>query len=241
MIRLVETLPPMNGDDLLLYRIRSLWECYGQVSFIQYYVSDNGSAAALFDGQAIVYTNAEDREEFGLFIAMQPDVVSLLSDSETVAEVAKAWQSEAKTYPVMRHTIPQITGASLASVSPRELYMFLQHVFPYLPPFNTWYPDVCYRERHGFCRNVAVCEDGVPISAAMTVAEWTGGALIGCVATTPLYRQRGLAGMCVCSLISSLQKENREVYICPKNEGAERLYVSLGFAVCGSIAQTERT
>lgn len=241
MIRLVEALPTLQGDTLPLFRVKALWECYGAVPFIRYYVGDGGSAAAILDGQAVVYAVPEEREELALFIAMQPDIASLLTDPDTTAAVAASWGTEMREYPVMRHTIPQMSGAELPSVSPRDLYTFLQPIFPGLAPFDVWYPDVCYRERHGFCRNVAVCEAGIPVSTAMTVAEWAGGALIGGVATTPVYRQRGLAGMCVSSLIASLQKEERQVYICPKNESAKRLYSALGFAVCGSIAQTERT
>ena len=240
MIRLVEQLPVLAGDSLLLCRIKALWECYGNVPFIRFYIGEQGSAAAILDGQAIVYTVDEEREEFALFVAMQPDITSLLSDPVTVKHIEEAWETSGAEYPVMRHTIPNMDGAELPRVSPRELYMFLQPIFPGLAPFDVWYPDVCYRERHGFCRIVAVCEAGIPISSAMTVAEWQGGALIGGVATTPVYRQRGLAGMCVRSLIASLQKEGRQVYICPKNDGAQRLYTMLGFAVCDRIAQIER-
>ncbi len=241
MIRLVDALPTLPGNTLPLFRVQALWECYGAVPFIRYYVGDGGSAAAILDGQAVVYAVPEEREELALFIAMQPDIVSLLTDPETAAAVAASWGAEVRAYPVMQHTLPQVSGAALPSVSPRELYAFLQPIFPGLAPFEVWYPDVCYRERHGFCRNVAVCEAGIPVSTAMTVAEWNGGALIGGVATTPVYRQRGLAGMCVSSLIASLKQEGRQVYICPENEGAQRLYAALGFAVCGCIARTERT
>ncbi|MBR2405766.1 MAG: GNAT family N-acetyltransferase [Clostridia bacterium] len=242
MIRLVEALPPQQGDELLLCRVQALWECYGAVPFIRYYVGDSGSVAALFDGQALVYAVPEEREELAWFVAMQPDITSLLSDPDTAAAVAAAWQGEVATYPVMRYEAQNgAPAAELAHVSPRELYAFLQPIFPHLAPFDVWYPDICFRERHGFCRNVAVCEAGIPISSAMTVAEWQGGALIGGVATTPVYRQRGLAGLCVGSLATALQAEGRQVYICPKNDGAERLYTKLGFVTCSMIAQTERT
>lgn len=240
MIRLVEEIPLLPCTDLLYFRVRALWECYGAVPFIRYYVGDSGSVAALFDGQALVYATPEEREELAWFVAMQPDIASLLSDRETVKAVAEAWQGTCAEYPVMRYE-GNVRPSRLGSVSARELYMFLQPIFPHLAPFDVWYPDVCYRERHGFCRNVAVCEAGIPVSSAMTVAEWNGGALIGGVATTPVYRQRGLAGLCVGSLAATLKTEGRQVFICPKNEGAERLYTRLGFTVCGHVAQTERT
>lgn len=240
MIRLVETLPTLSGDTLPIYRIRALWECYGALPFIHFYAGEQGSAAVMFDGQVIAYATPSEREELALFIAMQPNISSVLADVDTAAQVAAHWEREVHEFPVMRYALPHTNGVSLSSVPARDLYTFLQPIFPGLAPFDVWYPDVCYRERHGFCRNVAVCETGIPISSAMTVAEWEGGALIGGVATTPAYRKRGLAGMCVSSLVATLKKEGRDVYICPKNESAQRLYTTLGFIECGRIAQVER-
>lgn len=240
MIRLTEVLPPLAGDTLPLYRIRALWECYGAAPFLRFYAGDNGSAVAVLDGQAIVYATEAEREELSLFVSMQPDITSLLADEDTAEMAAAQWGTAVKTVPVMRCEVSH-QAEQLARLSPRELYAFLEPNFPGLPPFEGWYLDVCYRERHGFCRNVAVCEDGVPVSAAMTTAEWSGGALIGGVATAPEYRRRGLAGRCVGALTAALQQEERQVYICPKNEGAQRVYTALGFTVCGSVALTERT
>ncbi len=240
MIRLTEQLPVLSGEALPLCRIRALWECYGAVPFLRFYVGDDGSAAAVLDGQAIVYAVPSEREELALFVSMQPDITSLLADEETAEAVAAQWDSTVQVFPVMRCEAPQ-AAEPLRSAAPRELYAFLEPVFPGLPPFEGWYMDVCYRERHGFCRNVAVRDGECIVSSAMTTAEWNGGALIGGVATAPTHRRRGLAGRCVGTLTAALQGEGRLVYICPKNEGAQRLYTALGFAVCGSVALTERT
>ena len=239
MIRLVERLPELTGDALPLCRIRALWECYGAVPFLRFYVGDDGSAAAVLDGQAIVYAVASEREELSLFVSMQPDITSLLADTETAEAVAAHWGAEVHTIPVMRCDAPQ-KAKQLERLSPRELYAFLQPIFPGLPPFEGWYMDVCYRERHGCCRNVAVRDGGQVVSSAMTTAEWRTGALIGGVATAPTHRRQGLAATCVGALAAALQGEGRQVYICPKNEGAQRVYTALGFVVCDSVAQTER-
>ena len=240
MIRLVETLPALADDTLLACRILALWECYGAVPFIRFYSGENGSAAAVLDGQAVALVSEEEREEWAWFLSMQPDIGSILTDPATAAAVAEAWGTTPKSYPVMRHTADTIAEETADDASPRELYAFLQPIFPGLAPFDTWYPDVCYRSRHGFFRN-AVVRDGDVVSSAMTTAEWTGGALVGGVATAPTHRRRGLAGTCVRALVGALKREGRQVYICPKNEGAMRLYTELGFSVCGEIAQVERT
>lgn len=178
MIRLVETLPALADDTLIACRILALWECYGAVPFIRFYSGENGSAAAVLDGQAVALVSEEEREEWAWFLSMQPDIGSILTDPATAAAVAEAWETTPKSYPVMRHTADTIAEETADDASPRELYAFLQPIFPGLAPFDTWYPDVCYRSRHGFFRN-AVVRDGDVVSSAMTTAEWTGGALIG--------------------------------------------------------------
>lgn len=240
MIRWAETLPALAGEALPLCRVRALWECYGAVPFLRFYVGEAGSAVAVMDGQAIVHTASSEREEVALFLGMQPDIRSLLTDRATAVAVAAQWEMTVTEYPVMRCDKPQTVFVT-ETLRPRELYAFLQPLFPHLPPFEVWYPDVCYRQRHGRCRVAALRVGGKPASCAMTVAEWHGGALIGGVATAPEYRRQGLAARCVGALAATLQQEGRQVYICPKNEGAQRLYATLGFTVCDSVAVTERT
>ncbi len=239
MIRWVDELPELSGHALPVQRIRAWWQCYGNVSFIRYYIGEQGSVAAVMDGQALAYAVQDEREEVSLFLSMQPDIGFVLADMDTTAAVADVWNTATTEIPVMRCTTPQ-TELLTESLSPRVLYAFLQPIFPSLPPFDVWYPDVCYRERHGFCRNIAYLEKGQPVSAAMTVAEWDGGALIGGVATAPTHRRRGLASQCVGSLTARLQQQGRQVYICPKNEEAQRVYTDLGFSVCDRVAVTER-
>ncbi len=241
MIRWVEDFSPLPaGEGLLWYRVLALWECYGRVPFVRFYRGDSGSALAMLDGQAIVYAVEAEREEAALFIAMQPDITSVLTDPATAALIAAHIQANVCDYPIMRYERAWVTHSRLEPVPAKALYSFLQPIFPHLAPFEVWYADVSYRERHGFCRNVALCEAGIPVSCAMTVAEWSGGAQIGGVATTPVYRQRGLAGLCVRSLTARLRDENREVYICPKHDKAQHLYETNGFAVCGRVATIER-
>lgn len=240
MIRLIETIPPLTDDGVTSCRIKALWECYGAVPFIRFYHGENGSAAAIFDGQAIATVAETDVEEWAWFLSMQPDVTAVLSDPITAEAVAAAWDTTAKRYPVMHYTADVAVTETLDNASPRELYAFLEPIFPGLAPFDTWYPDVCYRSRHGFFRNVAMRDGGAVVSTAMTTAEWQDGALIGGVATAPTHRRQGLAGACVRALAGELKQEGRQVYICPKNEGAMRLYSELGFTACGEIAQVER-
>ncbi len=239
MIRLTEALN-VTGEALPLLRIRALWECYGPVPFIRFYQGDRGSAIAVLDGQATVWATDDEREEVALFIGMQPEIRAVTADVLTAESVAEQWSVPMQTVPVMRCETPQ-RAEGLAHASPRELYAFLEPIFPGLPPFEGWYMDVCYRERHGACRNVTIVDGDLVVSAAMTTAEWHGGALIGGVATDPRYRRQGMAARCVGALAADLQQEQRQVYICPKTEGAQRIYTALGFVVCDRLALVERS
>jgi GNAT superfamily N-acetyltransferase len=129
---------------------------------------------------------------------------------------------------------------TIVPLSPRKLYPFLANIFPEMPPFDDWYVDVCYRVRHGFCHISAIEWEDMPISSAMTVAEWKDGAVIGAVATAAEHRRKGYAARCVAALTSQLQQAGKTVYICPKNAAAQKVYEQLGFVVCGKTAMIER-
>ena len=75
----------------------------------------------------------------------------------------------------------------------------------------------------------------------MSVAEWNNGALLGAVATSPEYRRKGYAGQCVSALAGTLQAKGKTVWICPYNERARQLYLSLGFEDQGQVTMIERT
>lgn len=110
-----------------------------------------------------------------------------------------------------------------------------------LPAFDAWYADVSHRMRHGVCRAAVVREMGrARVACAMTVAQARDGAVLGAVATLPDYRSRGYASACVTTLAAVLQGEGRRIDICPKNEGARRLYERLGFSFCGSWGELRR-
>ena len=117
----------------------------------------------------------------------------------------------------------------------RELYALLSSAFDEMPAWDGWYLDVCYRLRHNSCHIAAIMDQKRVVSSAMTVAEWETGAVIGAVATDMEHRRRGYGSRCVSSLTAPLLQQGKHVYICPKTPQAQRLYETLGFAVCDSI------
>lgn len=236
MIRL-ETTPFTFEGDILSGYLAGYGEAYGtDQPFLQFYSDENGSQLAIMDGVAIVRCGENAYEEIAAFLSLQPQVRYIRTDCQMAAFLKREWGTAYEVRPVMRCTVSLESGGDTVPLSPREIYPLLSRIFADFPSFEPWYLDVSYRERHGFCRNRAVVKDGAAVASAMTVAEWQGGAVIGAVATDPNHRGNGYASRCVTALTRQLQQQNKQVYICPKNEYAKRLYERLGFTVCDEIA-----
>ena len=218
-------------------RILSLAQAYGVTQpFLRFWQGEYGSAIALMDGHAVLEADPRERDEVFIFLTMQPDIRSVRTDQDNARLLAALWpHSQLETGSVLTlRTLIHPTGPAAVIVSPRELYPILKAGFGHaLPSMDSWYADVSYRMRHGVCRAAVVTEGDQPVSCAMTVAEWTGGAVLGAVSTLPEYRSRGYASACVSTLAAVLQEEGKQVAICPKNETARRLYERLGFVPCG--------
>lgn len=236
MIRLMENELPrgfVSGNDVVSGRLSAWWEAYSRTKFAQFFETEHGGCIGMMDTQAIVCAPQEDGEEIGAFLQMQPTVGKVYTTLPDIMS-GKVTRFTAMS---ATHT-PNVCG--LNSPALQELYTFLKSYFDDLPPFEPWYLDVSYRTRHGLCRQTVIKEDGGIASAAMTVAEWGNGALIGGVATDPAFRCCGYAGQCVNALTAALQKEGKTVWICPYNESAHRLYLSLGFVDRGTVTVIER-
>ncbi len=228
-------------DEFLFEYLAGYYEAYGAAhSFLRFYRSDSGGQLCILDGVVTVCGNGFDIEELRLFLQMQPDIVSVCCSRE-IADCIRSFDKWSLTaYPVMRYERPQAKTAHVESSSPRPVYALLSECFGVLPPFESWYLDVCHRLRRDLCHIAAVCENDIPISSAMTVAEHQNGAVIGAVATHPAHRRKGYAGRCVTALAESMRLRNKTVYICPKTDSAQRLYESLGFILCGETVILER-
>lgn len=229
-------------------RILCLTAAYGlSRPFVRFWAGEAGAYVSLLDGQtvAVPAESEEGREELAAFLTMQPEIRGVRSTA-AFARVLQdyspgAWP-EMKTGLVMTPDRAFIAPETpTESLSPRELYPLLRSCFAEgLAPFDSWYPDVSHRLRHGLCRVAGIKENGVPAACAMTVAQWPGGALIGAVATRPDCRGRGYASACVTALTAAMQAEGFRVLLSPKNENARRLYARLGFVPCGEWGAVER-
>lgn len=228
-------------DEFLYTYLAGYYEAYGAAhSFLRFYRSDDGGQLCVLDGVVTVCGNGFDTEELQLFLKMQSDIVSVCCSREIANRIRSFDKWSMTVYPVMRYEPSKTTAANEGTSTPRAVYALLNECFEVLPPFESWYLDVCHRIRHDCCHIASVCENGAPISSAMTVAEHPNGAVIGAVATHPAHRRKGYAGRCVTALAETMLGQNKTVYICPKTDSAKRLYETLGFITCDETVVLER-
>ncbi len=216
---------------------------YGaDTGFLRFYEDDNGSRLSVFDRAATLVANG-DIEEIGLYLAMDPSVRSVRTDSQTAKRIAQLWNVPYKSEAVMAAPERAENDDRVEILPLREAYDVLIDGFgaDTIPPFDAWYADVHHRFRRGLCRCVGVRENGIPVACAMTVAECDGVALMGAVATKSEARGKGYASACVLTLASMLQAEGKRVLLSPKNEYAHRLYDRIGFMVVGEWGSVDKT
>lgn len=234
MIRLLDGALPIMPCSEAAVRIEGLCRAYDGTGVVRRFVDGYGGVMSLCDGHAVLQVESLTTE-WALFIAMQPEVLSVRTDAPTAQALGAALEGRVNCGEVM--CAPRgIAGAAPESVTPREMYPVLQAGFgEAAPAFEPWYADVMLRLRRGVCRTACVrSPEGEAVSVAMTVAEGRKTALIGAVATHPDHRRRGYAGACVSALARQLQAEGKRVLLSPKNAGAAAVYAGLGFAVCGT-------
>lgn len=233
---------PAFADNECLVRILGLRATYGpNASFIQYFSDGEGGLMSLMNGVAVLHL-AELTEEWEIFLGMNPDLM-VIHCSDIVGRALLdngQWHGRVGDVMVFQGEIP-IASEDMVNNTPYlpAVYELLKDHFPGISPFNSWYPDVSHRVRHGHCHISVIQEDDRVISTAMTVAETDTAAILGQVATHPDFRRRGLAGTCINSTI--FQCKGKQLYILPMGETARKLYEKLGFVLCGGWAELLRT
>lgn len=223
--------------------IKSRFLAYGsQAPFAPFYLDTDGNIVSVLDGNAIMSGTFSNMGEWAAFFAMHPDIVTITGEEPIVQELSKILKLPLITKTVMQYTdgVNNVEKNTVLQPAIREVYALLVSVFDtQMPPFENWYVDVSHRVRHGLCRIAGINEEGTLVSTAMTVAECENAAIIGAVATHPAYRKKGYASTCIRNLIGQMAGGDipKTIWISPKNDGALRLYSSLGFILSGKIGQ----
>lgn len=221
-------------------RIAAQIDAYGlEQPFFLVYRGEGGSVLSVLDGAATLLAG-DDAEEAFCFLRMSPHITSLRTDGETATAFAAAYGRSAKTGAVLKAPRGILPTGNAKGIAPAAYYPLAKRVFgESMPPFDAWYADVTHRVRRDKCRLVAVCDGETPVSGGMTVAEAERAWLLGAICTDEHYRKRGYAAACVTALASAGQALGKDILIAAKNEGAQRLYESLGFTACGTWGQVD--
>lgn len=223
-------------------RINALFYAYGtDTAFLHFYTDEQGSTLSVMDNVGILATGGKNCEEWTVFLGMHPDVQTVRCDKSTAEKLKETYGGVVTFGTVMQlaENSAEFDPNVTSDVRSDDVYTFLTQNFPgKMPPFDGWYVDISHRVRHGLCHLAAIKDDEKIVSFASSVAETPTAAILGQVATDADHRRQGLAKKCVDSLIFTLQ--GKRLYICPKNENAENLYLKCGFTSAGTWAQWQR-
>ena len=232
---------PQIANNEVLVRICGLRAAYGtDAPFIRYYTDDSHSLLAIMDGVGLFHSERL-AEEWGMFLAMNPDIGRVHCDYTIGKELINSgvWQGRVGETMLLTLSAPISVDKDVCTTPYLpDVYELLKNHFPDISPFNSWYPDVSHRIRHGNSHIAAVLNGDSVVSTAMAVAEADNAAILGQVATHPDFRRRGLAEKCIKSTVA--QCKVKSLYILPIDERARNLYEKLGFKVVGAWAELER-
>lgn len=103
-----------------------------------------------------------------------------------------------------------------------------------LPEFESFYVDISHRIRHGTARSSGIYCNGKLVSCAMSLNEIEGCAVLGAIAVDKDYRRKGFGSKNVLSLISKIQKENKDIYIFKNKNKNDEFYNKIGFIYNGT-------
>lgn len=232
MIKLITELPIFKDVTNATIRLQSQKLIYGfDKPFLQFYQIDEGAIFSVFDNVLTLYVwNIDNLSEIIAFIKMSSSISIVFTDQKTANILKRFIPCHIKNVDLMRKNNGSVFFKTNTDVPLKNVYLLQKKVFQdQIPAFDIWYSDLFYRKKHDAFHLVAIQNDVEVVSVAMTVAETDSAWLIGGVATAEEYRKQGLASKCILSLTTLAQKENKKVYICPKNEESKHLYVSLGF------------
>lgn len=101
--------------------------------------------------------------------------------------------------------------------------------------FENWYSQFSKKINNGFASAVYNRENGVPVSTAVATAVYGESAVVSGVFTSPFFRNRGKASLCIKKLMSELYSVNVKKAYLWCDDGKIPFYEKLNFTVCGEI------
>lgn len=220
----------LSRSDPYACRILSQLLAYGTDArflehWIQVYNDKPTAALSRLDGNMTVYCESDNDELYEFIGAV--GYSSILADGNILPRY-KGKETVLKYSHGMEAYKQELVHVDSAPTV-REIYPILAlcrgEGFD-VPDFDSFYPDMSHRLRHGLARIFAVKVDGRAVSCCMTSAETETCAIISGVATMPNMRGRGYASLLVSKTVEALSP--KDIYLfCDK--ALAGFYNRLGF------------
>lgn len=228
-------------------RIKSLYKAYGKYKNIcefWYQLNNNvngctdgaiTSAISKYGKEAVVYlTETSDLKEISRFLVMS-GVISVLCDNRYNLDInGKRQTGCVMEYKAENRTYRSSVNGFIITDSPdlKDLYgVLLQNKSDtfLVPDFEGFYIDASHKLRHDTAKARGVLSANKLVSCAMAVAADDTSAVIGAVATLPIYHGKGMGTAVVNCLVDDLYKENRKVFLHRSCNENKTFYENAGF------------
>ncbi len=224
MIRSLKLGENLDFNGALYVRVRSFLDSYGdQYDFARFWVQYEGgkqkSLLFLMDGFLTVLCKINADDELLAFISAL-DVKNVLSNTPLNFQNG----SEISVFE-KKGTVEQVSPQQFDY---KEVYDRLSSAFS-MPPFESWYVDLCHRVRHG---GAAVLVDEYTVACA---ALGNSEALITGICVDTKYRRMGYGERAIKRLLA-VSRCNKLYAMCDSPEN-DRFYTSCGFVRTGKIFQ----
>ncbi|MBQ3518173.1 MAG: hypothetical protein IJA31_02500 [Clostridia bacterium] len=175
------------------------------------------AALLLFAGAKTVIGNADCIAKLPF---VQTDKGYIMSAEKTQLPLFSAEKTDSEQLPLL---YPVLFGKTVEQAD-RRAYM-------------AWFADLSHRVRHGLSEWFYVAQNNAFVSCAGILYSNAQYACIGGVATLPEARKRGFGRICTLTAArSALQNGQIPCLACADN-GIEKWYAGMGFAVCGQWMQ----
>lgn len=224
MIRSLNIGENLDFNGALYVRVRSFLDSYGdQYDFARFWVQYDGekqkSLLFLMDECLTVLCKNDSDDELLAFISAL-DVKNVLSDTPLNFQNG----SEISVFE-MNGIVEQVSAQQFDY---REVYDRLSSAFS-MPPFESWYVDLCHRVRHG---GAAVFFDEYAVACA---ALGNSEALITGICVDTNFRHLGYGKRTIKRLLSIASCN--KLYAMSDSAENDRFYTSCGFVRIGKIFQ----
>ena len=146
MIKLTDSLPPLNELNAEFLKIQCLYDCYKDLPDVMFWVADGDKAViSMTDGNMVIYNNGADIEELCEFVqVLSPACV--FSDYETLCLLGR---KPSERINIMYRSCDVEGEAVSDKLSSKEIYSLLDVDGLSLPEYPFFAVDYCRRINHG--------------------------------------------------------------------------------------------